>query len=121
MKSLIRNVFLLTIFTVAMNGLGYSQSRPSPTLDMRTIDSVEMPMSGPQDFRQSPAHLKALPGSQQKPMAYFLRDIAAGKMTKSSATPCSDTSGRYFLDKDPVYFYPQGTTRSADGSILASG
>lgn len=121
MQSLTWHLLLLTIFTLAINGIGYSQSRSSHTSGRRSIDSIEMLMSGPRNFLQSPVNLKTSPAFQKKPVAEVFRDITAGKITRSSAIACSDTSGRYLLDKDPFYYLVESTTGSADGNIFVIG
>jgi len=100
---------------------GYSQNVFSQTGQMRSIDSLEMLLSSPGNFQRSSDDLKALLAFKKAVPAPVSGKMLAGKLTLTSSTACSDTSGRYFLEKDPLLFYVTGNIRSADGSILATG
>ena len=121
MRSLIRQLLLLVIFSATVYNAAYSQNVFSRNPGMRTIDSIEMLSGSPRNFQRSLNDAKVLSAFRNAEPTAASGNILAGRLTSNSSSACSDTSGRYFLEKDPLFFYVNGNIRCADGSILAIG
>ena len=116
-----RKLCWLAICWIVINAPAYSQGTPAHQRQARSIDSIEMLMSSPRSYWPSSEHGKKLQTAQSALRKAVFGNIPAGKIASASATGCSDTSGRYFLEKAPLFFYVNKTERLADGAILAAG
>ena len=121
MQSLVLKLLLLTIFVAITCAVGYSQPMFYRKPGMRVIDSIEMLMSSPRNNQSPFTNTKPPPALPILPAVAQFRSAATGAMQLPYSPVCSDTSGRYFLEKDSLFFYVMASTRSADGSILAIG